>query len=314
MICLLLMSRNGYLQEVANNGSDFSELDFFDKCETYDFDIQAVPLKKLPYMSYSLKAVKDTTLSRDYEGVMYIERGGRLYYHPVAMCKKAYTLLAAYHDLGDTTFLKLAEKYARRPVKEAMVFDSALYYPYHFDFKVHARDDAMLHAPWFSGMAQGEILGLLTRTFTATGDSFYLENAHRTFNSFLRLKGKAEPWTVFEDSCGCYWIEEYPTDPPSMTFNGFMFALFGLYDYYQLTKSPEAEKILKAGLSTLKNYLPLFRRRGGPSFYGLTFRRFSSQYHKYLIGQLKHLKKMSGDDFFGDWADTLKADYFEKGW
>ncbi|MFZ5979331.1 MAG: D-glucuronyl C5-epimerase family protein, partial [Candidatus Zixiibacteriota bacterium] len=220
-------------------------------------------------------------------------------------------LIAAYHYERDTAYLDQAEKYARCLVREAMVFDDALYYPYRFDYRVHKREDAFLAAPWFSGMAQGEALGVMTRLFDETGDSAYLDYANRTFKSMLRVKDEAEPWTSLVDERGCYWIEEYPTTPPSLTLNGFIAAVFGVYDYYETTRNDAAARVLEDCFSTVKNYIPLFRRKGKVSFYDLTFRHYDAVYHQYHINQLRHLENMSGDSFFGDWADSLKADYDE---
>ena len=225
------------------------------------------------------------------------------------MAHKCFVLLDVFRQTQDSTHLRLLLKYVDRLIADAKVFDSALYYPYQVDYNVNQQEDGFLPAPWFSGMAQGEILSVLVRTFLTTGDSTYLDYAHRTFYSFLRLQGEAEPWTVFVDEAGCYWIEEYPVWPPSKTLNGFIYAIYGLYDYYQLTNDPEAERILKSCFSTIKNSLHLFRRPGRPSFYGLRFGHFTADYHRIHYRQLRYLQKFTGDAFFGDWADTLKADY-----
>jgi len=290
-------------------GAEYSPIEFFDTCIAFDYDVQLLSFGHRPNAGYSLEHLYDTTLKYDRDGVILIDWEGRYYYHPVAMCHKAYTIIAAYHFEQDTAWLRLAEKYAHRLVREAMEYDGALYFPYHFDYRVHKRKDALLTAPWFSGMAQGEALGVMTRLFDETGDSVYLEFAHKTFKSMLRLKGEAEPWTSFVDERGCYWIEEYPTYPPSMTLNGFITAIFGVYDYYQATKSDTAARVLKDCFNTVKNYIPLFRRPGKVSYYDLTFRHYDAAYHRFHINQLRHLQRMSGDDFFGKWADSLEADY-----
>jgi hypothetical protein len=75
-----------------------------------------------------------------------------------------------------------------------------------------------------------------------------------------------------------------------------------------MTHSPEAEEILQNCLSTIKNYLPQYRRPGQPSFYGLRFRYYARGYHYVHIGQLRQLYKITGDDFFRAWADTLESD------
>jgi len=56
-------------------------------------------------------------------------------------------------------------------------------------------------------------------------------------------------------------------DVPDNVLNGFIFGLFGLYEYWMLTKDPEAKFYIDASLTTLQDKLPLFRNPGGISYY-----------------------------------------------
>jgi hypothetical protein len=292
-----------------HKGHDFFPIEFFDECVSHEFEIESLPYEELPRTEFPLRYAQDTSFPRDAEGVMLFEIDDQQYYHPVNMGGRCQILIDAYRRTDDSSYLSLAEKYARRLIAEAMEFEGALYYPYRFGYNVHSMDEARLDAPWFSGMAQGQMLGVLSRMFIATGDSLYLHAADQTFLSLQRLRDEAEPWVVFIDERGCFWIEEYPTATPSMTLNGFNTAVFGLYEYYQLTKNETAGEILQACLSTLKNYIPLFRRPGKVSLYGLTFRHYALNYHQLHIEQFRYLEKMTGDHFFGAWADTFYNDY-----
>ncbi len=291
------------------SGHYYGPIPPLDTCISWDFDIVELEYNDLPNTGISEASARDTNFVRDADNVILTVWDGESFYHPVGMTHKLFALIDIYHRTGDTALLQLAQKYMARMIQEAMTFDSAMYFPYNMDYKVHQRDDALLTAPWFSGMAQGEALGVFVRMFRITEDSTFLDLSHKIFNSFLRLRTDNRPWTVFRDSCGCYWVEEYPTEPPSMTLNGFIFAIYGLYDYYLLTTDPQAEMILKASLSTIKNYLPLFRRTGQISLYNLHFRRFDVHYHLIHIDQLQDLARMTGDPFFENWADSLRKDY-----
>jgi len=128
----------------------------------------------------------------------------------------------------------------------------------------------------------------------------------------LRPRGEYTPWTVFYDTPGCFWIEEYVTEPiPSMTLNGFIFGIYGLYDYWQMTGNADADRLIQEAISTVRNYIPSYRRPGNPSFYGLTFHHYDANYHKLHIRQLRQLTRFTGDPFFESWADTLESDYRE---
>lgn len=310
-ISCLFVLLDGCSRERFDKGHDYSPIAFFDSCQEYDFNIQSLPYEEMPNTKVSLEIATDTAFPRDEEGVRLYEHNGQYYYHPVSMCHTAINILDAYYTTGDSKWLHLAEKYVHRLVAEADVIDSTLYYPYNFEHKVHQRDDALLPNPWYSGMAEGVALRLLVRVFEATGDSTYLDYANKTFRSFLRLKGEAEPWTVFVDSCGCYWAEEYTLPEPSMTLNGFIAAIYGLYEYNQLVHSEESERILKISLGTVKNYVPLFRRPGKPSLYNIRFRHYAADYHGLHIEMLRYLEKMTADSFFGAWADTFYIDYHD---
>jgi hypothetical protein len=308
----LLVFFAGCSRKERTKGHDYRSIEYFDQCVSHQFTIGSLPYEQLPNIGTSVQWLKDTSLLTDVDGVPLAEYKGKHYYHPVGLCHMGYSLLASFRKSNDSTHLALLLKYIDRLIAESDEFDGAVYYPYKIKYKVHGMTEGLLAAPWYSGMAQGEILGLLTRTFEVTQDSTYLDYAHKTFNSFLRIQGEAEPWTVFVDTSGCYWVEEYPVWEPSMTLNGFIFAMYGLYDYYALTRSPEAKRVLSDCLSTVKNYVPLFRRPGKPSFYGLRFRHWSQEYHLIHIAQLRQLYRITLDPFFMDMADSLKVDFYQE--
>ncbi|UCE25019.1 MAG: hypothetical protein JSU74_02930 [Candidatus Zixiibacteriota bacterium] len=306
----LLASTGCKKPDDAIRGHDYATpMTYFPKCVSHRFVIDSLPYAQLTRITYSAGGISDTSVPTDEEGIRMSQYDGSLYYHPVYMCHVAYELVAAYRKTADSAHLELAKKYVNRLILNGTEYDGAIYYDYPIDYKVHRMERAFLKAPWHSGMAQGEILGLLVRMFWVTGDSIYIDYAGKTFKSFLRPRGQGGPWTVFVDSKGCYWIEEYPTEIPSQTLNGFIYALYGLYDYYLLTRSDDVEEILQKSLSTLKNYIPLYRRPGKPSFYNLTYRHWSKRYHRMHIEQCRQLYKITKDEFFNEWADIFEQDF-----
>ena len=47
---------------------------------------------------------------------------------------------------------------------------------------------------------------------------------------------EGNPWISGIDGDNYLWLEEYPdSDQPNKTLNGKIFAIYGLYDFYQLT-------------------------------------------------------------------------------
>lgn len=294
--------------QVSPKGFDKNPIQYPDSCISYQYEIVSLPYSDLPHTG-SLKIARDTAFTRDNDGVSMVEMNGLLYYHPVDLLNRTLAYLDAFRSSGDSVYLEKARRFLRRLFVESNEIDGALFYPYRFDYHVNQQEEGLLKAPWYSGMAQGLALSALTRMSEITGDSLYLDYCRRTFRSLLRKKGKDMPWVTFRDDTGCLWIDEYPLTPPSRTLNGFIFAIFGLYDFYRLTADSAARQMLQESLSTVKNYLPLFRRPGRPSFYGLRFGHYAANYHALHIRQLQYLYKMTGDSFFREWADTLYHDY-----
>lgn len=279
-------------------------------CQQCTFNYRDIPFDSLFNSDGKMTVVDNSPFIRDRDSIFLYGISGVNVYHPVSMAHTCFTLLARFNATGDSANVRQLEKYAQRFQQIAYPYDSAVYFPYLFDYKVHQRTAWQLHAPWFSGMAQGEILSVFMRTFDVTQDSSYLIYAHKIFNSFLRVRGEAEPWVVRYDQDGCYWIEEYPLDKPGMTLNGFMYAIFGLYDYYRVVKTEEAKAVLDKALSTIKSYIHLYRRPGQDSFYCLEHQHLhgNKTYHMIHIAQLRGLYDITGDSYFKEMADSLFAD------
>jgi len=311
--CLLLLISIGSGCENNDDrnleGFDRTPVEYFSESIDYHFEIVALPLRERPNSNYSVTYANDSSFAKDSNGVKLFEYNGEYYYHPVDILNRCHAYLAAYYSTGEEQYLDRAKTFVHRLLIEADEYNNAIYYPYHFDYNLHGLPEAELKAPWYSGLAQGSALGVLSRLFMFTNDSTYLRAANKTFYSLLHLNGAGHPWVAFIDNTGCYWIDEYPLWQPSRTLNGFIYAVFGLYDYQQLTQDSKAEKVIKDCFKTLKNYIPLFRRKGQPSFYGLQYQYFTADYHPTHIYQLRMLGKMTGDNFFYDWADSLYSDY-----
>ncbi|KFM77791.1 D-glucuronyl C5-epimerase, partial [Stegodyphus mimosarum] len=155
---------------------------------------------------------------------------------------------------------------------------------------------------WYSAMAQGQAMSVLTRAFRVTGDLHYLEAALRAIKLFnIRSEQKG----ILTTFLGKYvWYEEYPTIPSSYVLNGFIYSLFGLYDVQQSGSHKlcrEAGKLFDNGLISLKQMLPLFDTGSG-SVYDL--RHFSLgvapnlarwDYHSTHINQLLFLSTIHDD-------------------
>ncbi len=266
--------------------------------------------RALPNTRVDLAAAIAYRSPLDADSIELIEYGGSLHYQPVELAHRCYHFMGAYLINGDTALLRRTARYLRKTMELSRAVGDASYVPYSFDKRVHRDEPTVLKAPWYSGMAQGELLGASMRLWEFTGDTAFLNYGHRLFNSLLRVRGGDGPWVTQVDGSGYFWIEEYPHDEtPDLTLNGYIAAVFGVYDYYRLTKSDSALGLYEACLTTLKHYLPQYRRPGDYSYYCLGHRSpANADYHNLHVSMCGHLHRMTGDEFFRTMAEELRSD------
>ena len=94
-----------------------------------------------------------------------------------------------------------------------------------------------------------------------------------------------------------------------------MFTLFGLWDYERMTGSDEAVELFDAGVTTLREYLPLYREDGEASFYCLRMPLCSQEswqsvkYHGIVMKQMRFIADMTDDRWFAREANRYNRDY-----
>ena len=98
-------------------------------------------------------------------------------------------------------------------------------------------------------MAQGQGISLLVRAHAANGGTKYLNAAGRAFQSFLA--GTDQGGIAFTDAGGNLWFEEYLVSPPTHILNGFIWAAWGVYDYFLVTGSLQAKTLFEQLVKTL---------------------------------------------------------------
>lgn len=145
----------------------------------------------------------------------------------------------------------------------------------------------------FSAMAQGEGVSLLVRAYTYFSDIKYLLSAKKAIDfmvTSIELGGTAK---AFEDK---FFLLEFTHK--SAVLNGWIFAIFGLYDYTLISRDDYYLDILNRTLLTLKNEIPNFDN-GFWSLYNLDRSIIASRfYHKLHIALLKALYDLSDIDTF----------------
>src|SRR4030067_1739403 len=179
-------------------------------------------------------------------------------------------------------------------------------YPVNFNW-------ADIKAPWISAMYQGRAMSVLARGYYLSGDEKYIDVAKLAFKPF-RLDISEGGVVDYLEGFPIY--EEYPGSADFRhVLNGFIFSLFGLWDFYQVTGDAEVLEKFNAGVDTLVQKLYLWEFDNG-SYYQLgNSKSFSSKYHPIHVRQLAYLYDITGNEFFWDKAlawDAKTEDYVLK--
>jgi heparosan-N-sulfate-glucuronate 5-epimerase len=175
---------------------------------------------------------------------------------------------------------------------------------HHFDWEY--RDT--LIAPWYSGLAQGQGISVLVRAHKESGDSRYFDAAQRALASFYRPV--KEGGVAFTDETGDLWFEEYIVSPPTHILNGFIWAMWGIYDYFLATKDIASHELFSRGLKTLLHNLDRYDL-GFWSLYELSGTRLpmvaSRFYHQLHIVQLRVMHGLTGEEKLARVADRWEC-------
>jgi hypothetical protein len=153
--------------------------------------------------------------------------------------------------------------------------------------------------PWYSAMAQGEAASVFVRAALTLGDSTFADAAERA------IKPLREDSSIVAHTPEGPVLQEYPTEPPSHVLNGWMFALWGLYDVAKLaersgTAAPEAQHAFIEGINALVRRVDLYDAGLGWSRYDLYPHRLthvaSPFYHRLHVALLKATADLTDED------------------
>jgi len=157
----------------------------------------------------------------------------------------------------------------------------------------------------YSSMAQGEGISLLIRANIITNDEKYKIAARKALQ-FMLLPLERGGTTKYEGN-DVYFYE--CTGEP-LILNGWIFSIWGVYDYYKYFHDKESKEVLDATILTLGKKLPDFDI-GYWSKYEDGRRICSPFYHQLHITQLHTMMLLTGMEIFEDYA-TLWANYKRK--
>lgn len=253
-------------------------------------------------------------LSYTPDGVPLRVIDGKEYDHPVLQAQFMLKHINTLRRVGSQEHAEILAATARRLMSYAVESRGALYFPYNFEW-----NRGKQQPPWYSAMAQGQILSAMARLYELDPRDEYLEFSRKIYQSFLNLPDADDsktPWVVDIDSEGYLWLEEYPhPGQGKCVINGHLFACWGLYDYWRVFESANALTLAEAALKTFKRYIWTSRNPGWSSHYDMTEFFLIRNYHQTHISQLETTYNFTDDPFFLEMADLLEGDFpsFQRG-
>ncbi len=250
-----------------------------------------------PWLKYDANKVIISSVGRLKKHFhLNIETSEKYFYHPCEIGQAA----CAYHDMylstNETKYKKLFLANISWLENNYVEYKDAYLYPFPYAIKTFGEKPG-----WISGMYQGIILSAFVRAYFITNKKKYKHISHKIYNSYQFKLGEKYGFKV-EDKYGL-WFEESMITPATHILNGFVYAVFGLCDYYKLTNDQDVKDIIDRCFTTLETTLPKYDM-GFWSYYDLNGTIASYSYHnKMHIPLLRALYEISGASVFKDYAD-----------
>ena len=162
--------------------------------------------------------------------------------------------------------------------------------------------------PWKSALTQGLILSLLLRACHLTESEEISGLAERVANSMKTPT--SEGGFLYVDDNGDYWYQEYMGNF-GYVLNGFIFSIWGMYDYYLYSKDEECKMIFDKCIDTLRKNLKRYDWRMGIakwSVYDLKDKNpVELVYHKLHVSLLRDLYTITKEEFLLDYANRWEG-------
>ncbi|MBW1947330.1 MAG: D-glucuronyl C5-epimerase family protein [Deltaproteobacteria bacterium] len=302
----MFRKRINYLKRVYQayvSGKD-SQLTFWHGTPEVNQEVEPGVLGQY-YMPFLAKSGYSAHL--DPNGIPLLDYHGTigLQYNPIAIAQFG---LGNYNLFQRTAESNYQEKFllAADWLKDNLVVNEfgVPVWMHYFDFEYQEG----LRSPWYSGLAQGQALSVLVRAYQLTQEQEYLEAAREGFAAFQL--SVTEGGVITRDANDHLWIEEYIVSQPTHILNGFIWALWGVYDYYLATNSDEAKRVYEEGLNTIRENLDRYDT-GFWSLYDLSELKLkmtaSPFYHQLHIIQLRIVHQLTGESVFSEFANRWES-------
>lgn len=149
------------------------------------------------------------------------------------------------------------------------------YYLNEFDF-LHD-GGTLLKKNWVSAMAQGYAVGSLSYAYYVTGNSMYMQEADSVFITLHQ--NSSDFWCFYVDTRGYYWLEEYPNEDFCHVLNGKMAALWGIFQYYSVSRNKLALALFEAGIKSVVDHFRIWSVNNSNRSYYCLHHNIKDHYH-----------------------------------
>ncbi|WP_066351156.1 D-glucuronyl C5-epimerase family protein [Aliarcobacter skirrowii] len=279
---------------ILSHGKVTTVLQYFtDKFDDYWHILYPVVLqeernkdKYLYFYDISRKAIDYTGEFSD-EGIyLFYGYDGNYHIHALELSQYSLACWLAWRKTDETTWLNKALLHCDWLVKN-QEDDGA----WRIEHKNPSYTD--LPSPWPSSLAQGLAISSLIRAYKYTSDDRYLASAKKACNFLdISIDNNGVKREFILNNTRGFIYEEYPRKELNGVLNGYLSAIFGIYELSLVDNS--YSKMFDDNLKNLKEILPLFDL-GYWSYYALDGNIDSGFYHRLIVKQLKVLSEIDSE-------------------
>jgi hypothetical protein len=212
------------------------------------------------------------------------------FFHPIVIANCILGNYNLYVDHNDSLYLDVFWNNIKWLVNNGVSYNNCLLFPFPYGLKEFNSEPN-----WVSGMYQGQILSCFSRAYHLSGDPQYLDLCQRTWNSYELKLGEKYGFR-YVDHYGL-WFEEAPKLPANHILNGFIYAIWGILDYFKISGKQELNNTWNQCIETVLKAIEDYDL-GYWSLYDLKGTITSYYYQSVHIIQMQALYDQTGFEIF----------------
>lgn len=234
------------------------------------------------------KVIKEPDLLTNSDMPVVIAENGEKIFFPVAIFQYGLGAYDLYLETGDRIYLNKFEQCAQWAVQNQE--DSGAWNNFFFIYPEHP----------YGAMCQGEGASLLVRAYKEFDEKRYYDAAVKALDFLITPVELGGPSLIKEDQVV---LLEYTHRPAVL--NGWIFALFGIYDFLLVEDNIKYQEIFQKTVRTLAENMTSFDG-GYWSIYDLDGKIASGFYHNLHIAQMHALFLITENDIFSHYEMKWK--------